>query len=67
MRNEDRKPALDIANRLLRWLVGLDSLDRGEMEDLHSDWRNLLYEPPLETHIDEMWKEVEEARARIVT
>lgn len=68
MRSEDRKPALDLAGRLLRWIVGLDALDEDDIETLRKDWKNLLYpEPPQESRIEEMWQEILNARAGIVT
>ena len=68
MRSEDRKLALDLAARLLRWIVDLDALDDDDTNTLRSDWKNLLYpEPPQESRIEEMWQEVANARARILT
>ena len=68
MRSEDRKPVLGIADRLLCWMVGLDSLNEDDTEELRRDWQNLLYpEPPQENRIEEMWQEIAGARARIVT
>ena len=68
MRSEDRKPALEIAGRVLRWILGLDVLDEGDMKALRSDWKNLLYpEPPEKHRVDEMWQEIVAARTRIVT
>ena len=68
MRSEDRKPALDLAGRLLRWIVGLDALDEDDIKTLRKDWKNLLYpEPPQESRIEEMWQEILNARAGIVT
>ena len=68
MRSEDRKLALDLAGRLLRWIVGLDALDEDDMSTLRKDWKNLLYpEPPEESRIEEMWREISNARAGIVT
>ena len=68
MRSEDRKLALDLAGRLLRWIVGLDALDEDDMSTLRKDWKNLLYpEPPEENRIQEMWREISNARAGIVT
>ena len=69
MRNEDRKAALELASRLLRWIVGLDAFfDDKDTETLRRDWKNLLYpEPPQADHIEEMWREIADARARIVS
>ena len=68
IRNEDRKKALEVAGRLVRWLVGLDPLDEDDARQLRSDWRGLLYpEPSDEEQVEAMWKAVEGARARILT
>ena len=68
MRSEDRRPAVDVASRLVRWMVGLDPLGGDDVNDLRREWRNLLYpEPPEESLIEAMWHEVVDARARIVT
>ena len=68
MRSEDRKPATDVASRLIRWIVGLDPLDDDDTSSLRKDWRSLLYpEPPAESRIESMWSDVVKARARIVT
>ena len=68
MRNEDRKSALEIAGRLLRWIVGLDALDEDDTKVLRADWQGRLYpEPPEEHRVEEMWQEIVDARTRIVT
>ena len=68
MRSEDRRPAVDVASRIVRWMVGLDPLSDDQANALQRDWRNLLYRPPPEENLTEaMWREVMEARARIVT
>lgn len=68
IRNEDRKLALDVAGRLIRWMVGLDGLDEDDTTGLRQDWKNLLYpEPPQEDRIEEMWLEIHVARAHILT
>lgn len=69
MRSEDRKAALELASRLLRWIVGLDAFtDEDDVESLCKDWQNLLYpEPPQADRIQVMWQEIVDARARIVS
>lgn len=68
MRSEDRKSALKIAGELLRWIVGLDPRDDEDTKTLCTDWQKLLYpEPPSESRVEEMWQEIVEVRARIVT
>ena len=68
VRSEDRKSAVEIGERLVRWLVGLDPLDDEETAELRSDWYRLLYpEPPQKDQVETMWQETVSARARIVT
>lgn len=70
MRNEDRKAALDIAERLLRWLVGLDALDEADLERLRGDWRDRLILSPERgqdlPRPDDLWSAVEAARERVL-
>ena len=67
MRNEDRKEVLKLAYRLLRWIVGLDSLGEDEIEGLREEWQNLLVRYPDDYRLQDIWREIEEIRARIVT
>lgn len=69
MRNEDRKAALEVAVRLLRWMVGLDTFrEEHDIRALRSDWQKLLYpEPPEERQVAEMWQVVVDTRTRITT
>ena len=68
IRNEERKRALEVAGRLVRWLVQLDPLDDASVRELRKDWRALLYpEPSEEGEVEAMWKAVVGARAGILT
>ena len=59
IRSEDRKAAIEAGTELLRWIVGLASLDDGDTEVLHANWRRLLYPEPTEgAHVDAMWSEI---------
>lgn len=70
MRNEDRKAALEVAERLVRWMAGLDALAEADIDRLRLDWRDLLIlNPDRDESLsgpDEMWPAVEAARERIV-
>lgn len=66
MRNESRKPALDVAYRLLCWILEIDPLGEDEIMTLKEDWQELLYPMPIETRINEMWQGVESARESIL-
>ena len=68
MRNEDRKRAIEVARRVLRWILNVDPLNEEEMAELRKEWEDLLYfEPREEKEIDEMWEKVVNTRARVVT
>ena len=66
IRNEERKAALDLAERLLRWLVGVDPLDGEDMDELRGDWRNILYPEPDRAEMEVMWSAIVTIRDRIV-
>ena len=70
MRSEERKTALEVAKRILLWIVNLDSLDDDETEELRRDWKDLMYFDITLTpdeEIDKMWEEVRIIRGRVVT
>ncbi len=70
MRNEDRKLALEIAERLLRWVVGLDALAEADIDRLRFDWRDALIVNPERGEglpgPDDLWSAVEAARERVL-
>lgn len=65
IRSEDRKIALLLTDRLLRWLIGLDPLDAEGLEELKEDWRDLLYPPLSHAEAGDEWRRIEALRARI--
>ncbi len=75
MRNEDRKPALEVAERLLRWMVGLDALAEDDIDRLRLDWRDALVLPAEREQSDpddpwsssDAWLPVEAARERVLS
>lgn len=70
IRSEERKIAVNLAERLLRWMVNLDPLDYAETEELKEEWKSLLYFDPVDEEkdkIDEMWERVLIIRGRVVT
>ena len=70
IRSEDRKLAIEVAKRIIRWVVNLDPLDDEEMADLRKEWKDLLYfesEEDREEEIEKMWEVVVNTRAGIVT
>ena len=69
IRSEDRKPSLQVADRLLRWIAGIDALTDDDIKELLEDWRKLLYTAGPDSTDDaaDMWQEVSAAREAIVT
>ena len=76
MRSEDRKSALQIAERLVRWLVRLDDLNENEEGELRRDWESVLLYPPskemedafvedLRSEAAGMWRRASDAMAAI--
>ena len=65
MRSESRKPAVETAKRLLRWLTGHYQLEANEEEQLRSEWEDLLILPPDENR-NGLWDEIRAKRERIV-
>lgn len=55
VRNEDRKPAIEIGVRILRWQTGLDRLDKDAVSALKSEWYSMLSPMPTEAEVDRAW------------
>lgn len=70
MRSEERKLALEVAERLLRWIVGLDALGESDVDELGVDWRDaLIVHPERDESLpwpDDLWPDIKAARERIV-
>ena len=67
MRSEDRKPALIVAERLLRWVAGIDDHDETGLAELRQSWGELLYPPLAAPAADREWRQIEAVRTRIGT
>ena len=67
MRSDDRKAAVLVARRLVRWMAGLDPLSTEDTGVLREGWEELLYPAPATEEIGDMWGAVAEARARIIS
>lgn len=67
MRSEDRKQAIDVARRILRWILSIDSLDEDDETTLRGDYQEWLYGDFSEKEIDGMWDEIKEIRGSIVS
>jgi len=56
MRSEDRKQALLVAEKILRWQIGLDDLPESDVEELKTDWHALLIPRPTSEELDAAWQ-----------
>ena len=65
MRSEDRKPALAMAERLLRWVAGVDDHSQSEVTELKRNWTDLLYPPLAKPAADAEWQRIEAVRADV--
>lgn len=64
--NEDRKPRIRVAERVIRWQLGLDRLSEEQLtgpSGLQETWRSFL---PFDAakEVDEMWKQIEAGALR---
>ena len=58
MRSEDRKLAVDLSARILRFQVGIDDLSPGALEELKIDWHALLLPRPDKSEVDAAWLQI---------
>ena len=70
IRSEDRKDALRVAGRIIRWMLNMDKLEEEETQELRDDWEGLLYFEYTEDDDPEdpndMWALVEKTRLRVL-
>ena len=59
MRSEDRKNAMNVAERLLRWITGIYPLDSQDEIELKNIWEARLSHLPDDDNIDEMWERIQ--------
>ena len=72
MRSEERKEAIQVAKRLLRWILDLDPLNIEETEELRKAWAGMLYSvdsevPANKAEIDDMWKRIQQMSESILS
>ena len=72
MRSEERKEAIQVAKRLLRWILDLDPLNIEETEELRKAWAGMLYSidsevPTNKVEIEAMWKQIQEMSESILS
>lgn len=56
MRNEDRKRALDVAERIILFQVGIYDYSIVDLEDLKVEWHAMLIPQPGRDDVDAMWE-----------
>ena len=64
IRSEDRKKAVEVAERLLRWIAGVDALDDSGIAELRTDWSDLLYPRQKAEWVGLAWQRIQAARER---
>ena len=65
MRSEDRKEALNVARRILEWILGLDDLLDDEIDELKLDWQTRLVPSQFLEDSDKLWVEVVAKKQKI--
>ena len=65
MRSEDRAEVLKVANRLIRWMLTIDTLPKPSVDELKDDWGKRLSPPQAPELIDKMWNVVVNKRSEI--
>ncbi len=64
IRSEDRKPARNLAKRIVKWQIGIDELNEDDLSRLREEWQWMLV-PSLDSgRVDELWQEIEAGAIR---
>lgn len=66
MRGENRKEALAVGERVMRYVLGIDTWSAEDLPDLKSDWRSLLIGCSND-EADEQWLRIEEQTDRYLS
>jgi DGQHR domain-containing protein len=66
MRSEDRVEAVELASRLVGWLVGLWDYNTSEVNELKADWKEKLIPPQEASQVASMWEEILGMRSKIL-
>ena len=67
MRNEDRKLAVGVADRLLKWIVGHDDKTEEELQELRGDWVDLLYPSQPSSWVEVEWQRISAMRENVAS
>ena len=65
MRNEARKEAIRCGRRIQQWVIGLDALDKGGVENLRTLWESMLIPAQSPEVQDKMWQQVKKMKSAI--
>lgn len=60
VRSADRKRAVEVASRILRWRIGIDNLDEDDVRLLKSEWHSMLIPPRSKEEADLTWGRMSE-------
>lgn len=58
MRNETRKPALEVAKRILLFQTGINDYSDADLEELKTDWQAMLIPHPGRDEVEAMWNTI---------
>ena len=58
VRSEDRKSAIEIGVKVLRWQTGVDTLDDDGVQALKAEWHSMLSPIPATAEVDRAWSSV---------
>ena len=58
VRSEDRKAAVDVGVKVLRWQTGVDTLDKDGIQALKAKWYAMLSPVPTKADVDRAWSSV---------
>lgn len=67
MRSEDRKEAVRLGLRMLRWLIGLDDLGEDEVGELRIGWESRLMPAQSAEEVERLWEEILTLRATLAS
>ena len=62
MRGDERRPSNNLCMNILRWQLGIDTLDADGVNDLRGSWEQILATLPIDegrAYVDGMWAEIE--------
>jgi DNA sulfur modification protein DndB len=64
IRSEDRKVALAVGKRIVKWQLGLDELDAEQIVELRANWEGMLLPALPPEQVESLWKDIENGAIR---